>query len=96
MVSAPDGNVQVVTTPSVGVDDRIVEFVMLGGRAIRGYVPAAAGQRLSDCVASSGRFIGVSLARLFPEEQDVGDVALATGALALVRDLRGAPPPDHD
>ena len=26
----------------------------------------------------------------------VGDVALATGALALVRDLRGAPPPDHD
>lgn len=96
MASAPDGNVQVVTTPAVGVDDRIVEFVMLGGRTIRGYVPAAAGQRLSDCVAASGRFMGVSLARLFPEEQDVGDIALATGALALVRDLRGAPPPDQD
>lgn len=96
MVSAPDGNVQVVTTPAIGVDDRIVEFLMLGGRAVRGYVPAAAGQRLSDCVASSGRFIGVSLARLFPQEQDVGDIALATGALAAVRDLRSAPPPEHD
>lgn len=92
MASAPDGNVQVASTPAAGVDDRIVELVLVGGRTLRGYLPAATGQRLSDCVAASGRFMGLSLARLFPQGQDIGDVAIHTGALAIVRDLRGTEP----
>ena len=95
MATAPDGKVQVSLT-AASVDDRMVEFIMLGGRTIRGYVPAAPGQRLSDCVAASGKFMGVSLARLYPEEQDVGDVAIHTGALTLVRDLRNAPVPEPE
>jgi hypothetical protein len=87
MASAPEGRVQVASTNQT-VEERIVEFVLLGGRIVRGYVPVATGQRLSDCVAASGKFMGVSLARLFPEETDVGDVAIQTGALAVVRDLR--------
>lgn len=90
MASAPDGKVQVASA-AAGVDDRLVEIVLTGGRVVRGYVPAASGQRLSDCVAAAGRFLGVSLARLFPEGTDVGDVAVNTAALAIVRDLRGVP-----
>lgn len=90
MASAPEGKVQVGT--SAGMDDRLVEFVLIGGRSVRGYVPVAPGQRLTDCVAVSGRFISVSLARLFPEGTDVGDVAVHTGAIAIVRDLQGAAP----
>lgn len=90
MASAPEGKVQVGTT--AGMDDRLVEFVLIGGRSVRGYVPVAPGQRLTDCVAVSGRFISVSLARLFPEGTDVGDVAVQTGAIAIVRDLHGAAP----
>ena len=91
MASAPDGKVQ-VASGTAGMDDRLVEFVLIGGRSVRGYVPVAPGQRLTDCVAVSGRFISVSLARLFPEGTDVGDVAVHTGAIAIVRDLRGAAP----
>ena len=87
MASAPEGRVQVAST-NQNVEERIVELVLLGGRIVRGYVPVATGQRLSDCVAASGKFMGVSLARLFPEETDVGDIAVQTGALAVVRDLR--------
>ena len=95
MASAPDGKVSVAAT-AAGVDDRIVELVLSGGRVVRGYLPAAPGQRLSDCVAVSGRFLGVSLARLYPEEQDVGDVAINTGALTIVRDLRATPQPEPE
>lgn len=90
MASAPDGKVQVAPTTSAGMDEHIVEFVLLGGRTVRGYVPAAPGQRLSDAVAASGRFMALSLARLFPEGVDVGDVAIQTAGIAIVRDLRGA------
>lgn len=90
MASAPDGKVQVAPTTSAGMDEHIVEFVLLGGRIVRGYVPAASGQRLSDAVSASGRFMALSLARLFPEGVDVGDVAIQTAGIAIVRDLRGA------
>ena len=90
MASAPDGRVQVASTPAAGVDERIIEVTLLGGRAVRGYLPVAPGQRLSDCVAAAGRFMGLTLARLFPEGQDVGDVAVQTATLAIVRDLRSA------
>ena len=92
MASAPDGSIQVASTSAAGVDDRIIEVVLVGGRTVRGYLAAAPGQRLSDCIAASGRFMGLSLARLFPDGQDLGDVAIHTGALAIVRDLRGLSP----
>ncbi len=85
-----DGGVGVSTSAS-GAGERMVELVLIGGRIVRGYVPAADGQRLSDLVARSGRFIGVSLARLFPEGADVGDIAVQTAALTVVRDLSGRP-----
>lgn len=91
MVISLDGDVGVSPTAS-GAGERLVEAVVMGGRVVRGYVPAAAGQRLSDTVARSGRYIGVSLARLFPEGTDVGDIALQTAALEIVRDLSSTSP----
>ena len=89
MASAPDGKVSVQPRTATAPEERIVEFVLLGGRAVRGYLPIAPGQRLGDAVsAAGGRFVALSLARLFPEETDVGDIAISTAALALVRDLR--------
>jgi hypothetical protein len=85
-----DGDVGVSPTAS-GAGERMVELVLVGGRVVRGYVPAAEGQRLSDTIARSAKYIGVSLARLFPEGTDVGDIAIQTSALEIVRDLRGAP-----
>ncbi|MDA1081890.1 MAG: hypothetical protein O2973_09490 [Gemmatimonadetes bacterium] len=92
MASSPDGSVQVANTSTGGAGDRLAELVLVGGRVVRGYLPAAPGQRLSDCIAASGKFIGISLARLFPEGTDVGDVALQNGSLEIVRDLRTADP----
>ena len=88
MASAPDGRLQVASTPVTGVDERIVEVSLLGGHSVRGYLPVAPGQRLSDCVAAAGRFMGLTLARLYPADQDVGDVAVQTASLVIVRDLR--------
>lgn len=90
MAIALDGGVGVSTSAS-GAGERMVEMTLVGGRIVRGYVPAAAGQRLSDTVARSGRYIGVALARLFPDETDVGDIAIQTAAVATVRDLSGLP-----
>jgi hypothetical protein len=92
MVSVPDGRVQVASTSNASVDERIVEVTLLGNRGVRGYLPVAPGQRLSDCVAAAGRFMGLTLARLYPEGHDVGDVAIQTAAISLVRDLRTAAP----
>lgn len=89
MAMSPDGAVQVAPTAASGGSERLVELVMVGGRVVRGYVSVAPGQRLSDCVASAGKFIGVTLARLFPEAVDVGDVALKTDTVEIVRDLSG-------
>lgn len=90
MAISLDGDVGVAPAVS-GPGDRMVELVLVGGRVVRGYVPAAAGQRLSDTVARSGHYIGVSLARLFPEATDAGDIAIQMAALMLVRDLSGTP-----
>lgn len=97
MASAPDGRVSVQARTATAPEERIVEFVLLGGRAVRGYLPVAPGQRLGDAVsAAGGRFVALSLARLYPEETDVGDIAISTGALALIRDLRPQTTPEHE
>jgi hypothetical protein len=89
MASAPDGKVSVQARTATAPEERIVEFVLIGGRVVRGYLAVAPGQRLVDAVAAAnGRFVGLSVARLFPEETDVGDIAISTAALTVVRDLR--------
>jgi hypothetical protein len=89
MASAPDGKVSVQARTATAPDERIVEFVLFGGRAVRGYLPIAPGQRLGDALASAnGKFMALSLARLFPEETDVGDIAVQTSGITVVRDLR--------
>ncbi len=88
MASSPDGAVHLTTAGAGTGVERLVELVLVGGRVVRGYVPGALGQRLSECVAASGKFVGISLARLFPEGTDVGDVVLQNSALEIVRDLR--------
>lgn len=92
MASSPDGRLQMATTPGAGVDERIIEVSLVGGRTVRGYLPVAPGQRLSDCVAAAGRFMGLTLARVYPEDMDVGDIAVQTASLVIVRDLRVAAP----
>ena len=88
MANSPDGGVQLANTGTASGVERLVEVVLVGGRVVRGYISGALGQRLSECIAASGKYVAVSLARLFPEGTDVGDVALQTNALEIVRDLR--------
>lgn len=88
MATSPDGAVQLTSTTVANNVERLVEIVLVGGRVVRGYIPSALGQRLTEIVSASGKFIGISLARLFPEGIDVGDVALKNGSLEIVRDLR--------
>jgi hypothetical protein len=96
MASAPDGNMLVAGHTVSGADHRPVEVVLVGGKTVRGNIPAASKQRLSDYVVSAGRFMGLNDAILSPDGPSLGDVALHTGAIALVRDLRGAATPDHE
>lgn len=96
LASAPDGNAQVTATAASGLEERRVEVVLLGGKTLRGFVAAAPQQRLSDYVTAAGKFIGLARAVLLPEERELGDVALHSGAIELIRDLRsGSPLPEE-
>jgi hypothetical protein len=95
MASAPDANIQVMATPSAGTEERAIEVVLIGGKTLRGFVAAARQQRLSDYVASSGRFIGLTRASLMPEDRPLGDVALHSGSVVIFRDLRASAPTDE-
>jgi len=88
LATAPDGDVQIATAPPSGVEERNVEAVLLGGKVIRGFVIAAARQRLSDYIASqAGKFMWVQRATLAADDRALGDIALHMGAIELVRDL---------
>jgi hypothetical protein len=71
MASAPDANVQVTASPTSGTEERAVEVILVGGKTLRGFVAAAKQQRLSDYIASSGKFIGLARASLMPDERDL-------------------------
>ena len=90
MASAPDGNVAVAGIAAS--ESRTVDIVLVGGKTVRGTIPAAPKQRLSDYVVSAGKFMGLSDAAIQPDGLVLGHIALHTGALEIVRDLRG---PDH-
>ena len=89
MATAPDHDVQIATAPPSGVEERSVEVVLLGGKIVRGFVSAAAHQRLSDYVGSqTGKFMWLQRASLMPDGRMLGDMALHMGAIEILKDLR--------
>jgi hypothetical protein len=93
LASAPDSDIQIATPPAGSVEERSVEVVLIGGRTVRGFVSAAAQQRLSDYIgAQAGRFMGLQRAVLHPDGRVLGDLALHTGAIEILKDLRDNAP----
>jgi hypothetical protein len=96
MATAPDHDVQIATAPPSGVEERNVEVVLLGGKVVRGFVSAAAQQRLSDYVGSqTGKFMWLQRTSLMPDGRMLGDMALHMGAIEMLRDLRETAPIDE-
>lgn len=93
LATAPDGDVQIAVAPPSGVEERSVEAVLLGGKVIRGFVTAAARQRLSDYIGSqTGKFMWLQRASLAADGRALGDIALHMGAIEILKDLNeGAP-----
>lgn len=90
LVSAPDGNMQVVGASGAGAGEREVELHLTGGKTLRGVMFLAPMQRLSDYLSHAGKFAGISRATLLPDGHDVGDVAVNTSAIAMIREARPA------
>jgi hypothetical protein len=93
LATAPDGDVQIATAPPSGVEERNVEIVLLGGKVVRGFVSAAAQQRLSDYIgAQTGKFMWLQRATLAADGRALGDLALHMGAIEILKDLRANAP----
>lgn len=93
IATAPDNDVTIATVPSTGVEERAIELVLLGGKVVRGFVTAAAQQRLSDYIsAQTGKFMGLQRATFQPDGRALGDVALQIGAIQILKDLRDTAP----
>ena len=86
LVSAPDENVLVVGTAGAGAGERDVELTMIGGKTLRGTMYLAPMQRISDYLAQCGKFAGIVRAHFVADGMDVGDVAVNTAAIALIRE----------
>ena len=96
LASAPDGDVQIVVSSAGGIEERPVEVVLIGGKTVHGFVSAASQQRLSEYIgAQAGRFMGLQRATLAPDGRALGDLALHTGAIEILRDLRATAPIDE-
>lgn len=93
LASAPDGNVLVLGPQAHGVGERAVDVVLVGGTTVKGILPLAPQQRLSDYLSSSGRFIGVKAASLASDGRDLGDVVIHASAITLIRETREAAGP---
>ena len=91
MASTPDDAVTVGATSGIGTEERPVEVVMIGGHTVRGFLSAAPQQRLSDVIAATGKFIGLTRASL-KDGRELGDVVLHGGAIELLRDVRSTSP----
>jgi hypothetical protein len=97
LATAPDGDLQIATAPSSGVEERNVEVVLIGGKVVHGFVSAAAQQRLSDYIsAQTGKFMGLQRATLAPDGRALGDLALHMGAIEVLKDLRDTAPLDEN
>ena len=88
LASAPDANMAITATTGTTSTTRQVEVKLLGGQTLQVTVALAAGQRLSDLLAQSGRFLGLSGATVLPAGVTLGDVAVNTGAIRSVAERR--------
>jgi hypothetical protein len=86
LVSAPDDNVLVVGTAGAGAGERAIELTMIGGKTIKGTMYLAPMQRISDYLAQCGKFAGIVRATLVADGLDIGDIAVNTAAIALIRE----------
>ncbi len=88
LVSAPDGNVVIVGQSAAGAGEREVEVLLLGGKALRGVMYVAPMQRMSDYLHHSGKFVGLSRAIVIADNAEIGDVAVNTSAIAMIREAK--------
>ena len=93
LASAPDGNVLVLGQSSHGVGERAVDIVLVGGTTVKGILPLAPQQRLSDYLSSSGKFVGVKAALLASDGRALGDVVIHSSAITMLRETREASGP---
>lgn len=89
LVTAPDNNMQVVGQSGAGQGEREVELHLIGGKAIKGVMYLAPMQRMSDYLSHCGKFAGIARATLLPDGQPIGDVAVCTSAISMIREARG-------
>ncbi len=88
LVSAPDENVLVVGPAGAGAGEREVEITMIGGKTLKGTMYLAPMQRMSDYLAQCGKFAGVVRAQFAADGVDIGDVAVNTAAISLIREFQ--------
>lgn len=93
LASAPEGNVLVLGAQAHGVGERAVDIVLVGGTTVKGILPLAPQQRMSDYLSSSGRFIGVKAASLASDGRELGDVVIHSSAITMLRETRDAAGP---
>ena len=93
LASAPEGNVLVLGAQAHGVGERAVDIVLVGGTTVKGILPLAPQQRMSDYLSSSGRFIGVKAASLASDGRELGDVVIHASAITMLRETREAAGP---
>jgi hypothetical protein len=92
LVTAPDNNMQVISASGSGAGEREVELHLIGGKTLRGVMFLAPMQRLSDYLSHAGKFAGITRATLLPDGHEVGDVAVSTSAIAMIREARPEAP----
>ena len=89
LISAPDENLVIVGQAGSGAGEREVELHLIGGKSIRGTMFLAPMQRLSDYLHHGGKFAGIARATLHPDGKQIGDVAVNTGAISMIREAKG-------
>lgn len=88
IVTAPDDNVQVVGSAGAGAGEREVDILLVGGKQLKGVMHVAPLQRMSDYLAQCGKFVGISNASLVGDGVELGDIAVATAAIAMIRETK--------
>jgi hypothetical protein len=88
LVTAPDANVQVIGPAGAGAGEREVELYLIGGKAIKGTMYLAPMQRLSDYIHHCGKFAGIVNAKFISDGTEIGDVAVCTSAIAMIREAK--------
>jgi hypothetical protein len=91
LVSAPDDDLLVVGPAGAGAGERAVEVTMIGGKTLKGTMYLAPMQRISDYLAQGGKFAGIARATLVADGVAIGDVAVNTAAIAMLREAPRSP-----